>query len=153
MPLVRSTPMIIKATDYPLWYVATTRQRNKYFNAQFRLWGIEHNIEIESLGQQILDILANTPITEQTITDRLPADSKQELSQTSRGGRVTTTNNITLALQWLVATGQLYAINNSPNWPTETVSYAPPSHCYPGLNLAQLPSRPQQLLSFWKKPL
>lgn len=137
--LMRSAPYIIKADQYPAFYAATARQRNKDFNAEFRLWGIEHNADIEILGDIITSMVRDTPLGIETIMARLPVGSVKRLTQTSRGGRVTETTNVALALRWLVANGRLYAANLSPDWRSESPVYGLMSHGYPDLDLTAVP--------------
>lgn len=138
--LMRSTSFIIVAEQYPTFYAATVRQRNKDFNAEFRLWGIEHNEEIEALAEMILAVVGETPLSAETIMAQLPVGAVQRLTQTSRGGRVTETTNLALALRWLVATGQFYAANQATDWRDETLIYGPLRHWYPDLDLTTAPS-------------
>lgn len=138
-PLMRTVPYIIKSEQYPTFHAATARQRNKDFNAEFRLWGIEHNEPIETLAETILAVLGDTPLSAEAVMARLPIGAVQKLSQTSRGGRVTETTNVALALRWLAANGQLYAANALPDWRSESPVYAPLRYGYPDLDLATAP--------------
>src|SRR5687768_8353103 len=49
-PLMHNTSYIVPVAQYPGLLAATARQRNQAFNAEFRLWGLPTNEEIESLG-------------------------------------------------------------------------------------------------------
>jgi|GEM_PF-2213719 len=136
---MRSTPYIVNTNRYIVWHAATARQRKHDFNAEFRLWGIETNDEIERLGQSILSIFGDQPLTSEVITGRLPKDLVQELTQTSRGGRVTKTNNMALTLRWLVSKGVLGVSNDSADWRVENPIYARLNHWYPDLDLSSAP--------------
>lgn len=138
--LMRGAPFIIKADHYPTFYAATARQRNKDFNAEFRLWGIEHNADIEALGDLIVPMVSDMPLDIKTIMAQLPVGSVKRLTQTSRGGRVTETTNVVLALRWLVANGRLYAANRSTDWRSESPVYGLLNHWYPDLDLTAVPS-------------
>ena len=138
--LMRGQAYIIPAAQYSLYYAATTRQRKQQLNSEFRLWGIE-NDEIETLGPAIIDAVGDHPVLIETINDRLISEQRK-LTQTSRGGRVTTTTNINLALKWLTASGKLHAgfISKAPqDWQTVDVAYAPLEYWYPDLELATTP--------------
>lgn len=137
--LMQNGSYIIEADHYPLYHAATARQRNQEFNAEFRLWGVKTNEEIEMVGQAILAILGDQPLTAEVIVEYLPPALVQEYSQTSRGGRVTKTTNIALALRWLTAKGVLYAAHTSPDWRIETLSYAPLNQGYHNLDLSIVP--------------
>jgi hypothetical protein len=78
-------------------------------------------------------------MTVEAIARQLSPERVQELTQTSRGGRITKITNVALALQWLAARGLLYASNSSSNWRVEQTGYARLSHWYPGLDLAAAP--------------
>jgi hypothetical protein len=140
--LMRSTSYIVPAADYPALHRATWRQRNQALNAEFRLWAVE-NDEIERRGEAILDIIGNEPKSLAAITSHLPPDSVRELTQTSRGGRVSTTTNVELALVWLTARGVLCIGQLRPDepadWRTETLVYAPLREWYPDLDLSAAP--------------
>lgn len=137
--LVRSVNYIIPAEAYPTWHAATARQRNKDFNAEFRLWGLPDNEEIERVSQAILDVIDDEPLAAEAIAERLPAGTVKTLTQTSRGGRVTETTNVVLALRWLTARGVLYAANESGDWRAESLVYAPLTYWYPGVDLSVEP--------------
>jgi hypothetical protein len=147
--LMRNSAYIVNTEQYLVWHAATTRQRNKDFNAEFRLWGIESNDDVERWGQAILDVLDDEPLTAETITQRLPQDMVKQLSQTSRGGRVTTTGNVALALRWLAAKGMLGVSRNSSDWRVEEPIYARLTHWHPGLDLSKAPdeAEAQKLLA------
>jgi len=140
MPLMRDAPYLVTIGQLPLLHAATLRQRTQALNADFRLWGVESNAEIEQLGQKILDLPLKWPATQQSISNRLPPDRVAELTQTSRGGRVSTTTTVALALRWLVATGALGITGQPTDWRTEQPLYAPLAHGYPHLNLLDLPA-------------
>ena len=139
-PLMRNTPYIVGTERYVAWHAATTRQRKQDLNAEFRLWGIETNEEIEYLSRAILDVMGDGALTEEAIIDRLPTDSVKELSQTSRGGRVTKTSNVALALRWLVGKGVLNVSKDFMDWQVEKPIYARLNHWYPDLDLSDAPS-------------
>jgi hypothetical protein len=139
-PLMHNTPYIVPIEQYSSLLAATARQRNQAFNAEFRLWGLPTNEEIENLGQAILAMLGEQPETLTEITARLEPERVKELSQTSRGGRVTTTNTVALALRWLVARGDLAVFDTSLDWRQEALAYARLSVRYPDLDLESLPS-------------
>jgi hypothetical protein len=140
--LMRSAGYIIPADQFLMLYAATARQHNQDFNSQFRLWGLD-NSEVEVLEQAILN-RNDWPATVETITAGLPRMLARELSQTSRGGRVSTTSNVALVLRRLVAKGALSATpDNSGPMPlpgTSPLNYAPLATWYPTLDLAAAPS-------------
>jgi hypothetical protein len=136
---MRNSAYIIPSDQYLTLHAATTRQRNQAFNAEFRLWGIERNETMESLGQAIMAVLGDQALPGEAIAARLEPGLAQELSQTSRGGRVTRTSNIALALRWLNARGLLYATNIASDWRSETLVYARLDHWYPELDLEEAP--------------
>ena len=139
--LMRTTPYIIPLEQFVTLHAATARQRKQAFNAQFRLWGIESNDEMERLGQIALNVLGDEPATLETITGRVSPKEVRELTQTSRGGRVTRTSNVALALRWLAAEGALGVSNQAPDWQqTDTPLYAPLNYWYPSLKLANAPT-------------
>lgn len=139
--LMRSTAYIVPVQRYAILHAATARQRNQDFNAEFRLWGLD-NSQVEVLARAILD--GNTwPASAEAITARLPGSLPREVSQTSRGGRVSTSSNVALVLRWLVAKGVLAAtpadsaavhFKSSP-----PLLYAPLSVWYPGPDLSASP--------------
>jgi hypothetical protein len=133
-------PYIVPVEQYPSLLAATARQRNQAFNTEFRLWGLPTNEEIESLGQAIMEVLGEQPETLAEIATRLKPEQVRELSQTSRGGRVTTTSTVALALRWLVAKGELTVSDISPDWRQEAPVYVRLSQAYPDLDLETLPS-------------
>ena len=139
--LMRGQPYLLPVDQFPLYHAATARQRRQNLNSEFRLWDLE-NAEVEQLGQAILAELGDEPATVETIAARLPARHVRELRQTSRGGRVSTTSNVALALHWLTATGLLYAGRDPAtglDWRSERVVYAPLRACYPDLDLNDTP--------------
>lgn len=136
-PLLRSTPYFVPAERFAVWYAATARQRNQALNAEFRLWGLDTNAEVEQLGAQILAQLDDRPVTEAEISERV--SPVKELTQTSRGGRISTTTNVVLALHWLVATAQV-AQDYAADWRREQPVYRPFSVQYPDLDLSDLPA-------------
>lgn len=135
-PAMRNEPGLITVDDYPLLQVATQRQRRRAFNTELINWDIELS-EVEALGQKILEVIGTEPEITEVIIDRLPRDAVRELRQTSRGGRVSTMSNATLALRWLEANGQLAVSQATPpsDWREETPSYAPLSTWLPHLDL------------------
>lgn len=137
-PLLRGVPYLVHVDDFACWLAAAARQRAQLFNAEFRLWGIDSNAEIEQLGRQILAELGERPASAGEIRAGLP--QVKSLTQTSRGGRVSTITTAELALRWLVGTGQLAAVNQAEDWRAEEVIYWPLRQRYSGLDLAQLPA-------------
>lgn len=139
-PLMHNTSYIVPVEQYPSLLAATARQRNQAFNAEFRLWGLPTNEEIENLVQAILAVLGKQPETLTEIAARLEPEQVRELSQTSRGGRVTTTTTVALALRWLAARGEVAVFDTSPDWRQEVPAYARTAAGYPDLDLETLPS-------------
>ena len=137
--LMRNNYYLVPVEQFVTRHTATARQRNQALNAEFRLWGIETNDEIEHLAETILQTFPDQPATTETIAAALPPDSLKVLTQTSRGGRVSQTTNVDLALRWLVGQGQLGVVNLSPDWRDETAAYAPFRQLYPGLDLTTAP--------------
>jgi hypothetical protein len=148
-PLMRSQGYIIPADDFITWHAATTRQRSQAFNSQFRLWGLDTG-QVETLEQAILTTPGEWPASAEAIAYRLLPHLVQTVTQTSRGGRVSTTNNVVLVLEWLAAKGILYVEKDLPGLrdlaglalnPPDLGSqrYAPLNYFYPGLNLAESP--------------
>jgi hypothetical protein len=135
-PAMRNEPGLIAVDDSPLLLIATQRQRRRVFNTEFINWDIELS-EVEALGQKILEVIGTEPTTAEAIIDRLPQEAVRELRQTSRGGRVSTMSNVTLALRWLKANGQLVLNQALPpaDWREETPSYVPLSTWLPHLDL------------------
>lgn len=135
--LMRQARYLIHRDEFVSLHTATARQRKQGFNAEFRLWGID-NEEVDRLSQAILAALGDEPLTESQLTAALASDTVRELSQTSRGGRVSKTTNLALVLDWLVAEGQLYRP------PAELITceptYQPLSQAYPQLDLTSRPS-------------
>lgn len=139
--LMRSTAYIVPAERYAILHAATARQRNQDFNAEFRLWGLD-NSEVETLERATLNS-SEWPASAETIITRLPESLPRDVSQTSRGGRVSTTSNVALVLRWLLAKGALAAtpadltaihFESSP-----PLLYAPLSVWYPTLDLSAAP--------------
>jgi len=137
--LMRNSSYIVEADQFPIFYAATVRQRNQAFNAEFRLWGLETNDELEAVGQAILAELPDQHLSAEAVAGRLSPELVRELSQTSRGGRVTKTTTVDLALRWLAARGLLYAANDSPDWLAKRLKYVPFNRRYPKLDLAAAP--------------
>ena len=137
--LMRSTLYQVPRVQFVNWYAATARQRNQTFNAELRLWGIETNAEIERLGDKILGVLDHRPATIEEVNDRLPASLVRELNQTSRGGRVSTSTNVSLALRWLISSGKLVVSNAADDWWIERLVYQRLDWAYPELDLTNLP--------------
>jgi hypothetical protein len=139
--LMRGQRYIVSADDYTLFYAATARQRKQSLNSEFRLWGID-NAEIEQVSQAILEAMGDQPLSAAEISERLPASLARDLTQTSRGGRVSQTTSIALALHWLSANGVLYAdhtMDKPEREAYESPIYAPLSYWYPELDLTNLP--------------
>jgi hypothetical protein len=140
---MRSTPYIVPTAGYASLHSATWRQRNQALNSEFRLWHID-NDEIGGVADLIHKLVADEPTVLTAIIDRLPPAQVRELSQTSRGGRVTTTTNVELALRWLTGRGVLSAgwstLPQPHAWRTGTASYAPLHHWYPDVDLATAPA-------------
>lgn len=139
-PLMHNTPYIVPTGQYPSLLAATNRQRNQAFNAEFRLWGLETNEEIEALGQAVLAAMAGQPATMAELAGRLEPGLVRELSQTSRGGRVTTTTTIALALRWLASRGEVTVSNASLDWQQEAPVYTRLRQGYPGLEIENPPA-------------
>lgn len=137
--LVRTSPYIVSLEQFVDWHAATARQRNQAFNAEFRLWGIDNNDEIERLGHKILILPGDWPATAASIAAQLPPAEVRQLTQTSRGGRVSQTTNVALALRWLAARGKLAVENVSDNWQEAELAYAPFGRRYPDIDLSQPP--------------
>lgn len=141
--LMRNASCIVPTADYASLHNATWRQRNQALNSEFRLWQID-NDDIEGLAEMIREIVADEPVTLAAIIGKLSSAQVKELTQTSRGGRVTTTTNVELALRWLAGHGMLCAGWSTPprphDWRTDTVSYAPLNHWYPDVDLATAPA-------------
>jgi hypothetical protein len=144
--LMRSTPYIVPVARYATLHAATARQRNQDFNSEFRLWGLD-NSEVEALERAIL-ASGDWPAPVEAISARLPPALPREVSQTSRGGRVSTTSNVALVLRWLVAKGVLSAspaeIKDLPGFAnlaglTKELLYAPLAAWYPELHLSAAP--------------
>lgn len=140
--LVRNTSYVISAASYPAWHAATWRQRNQVLNSEFRLWDIE-NREVENVSQTILETLGDQSATIDSVVGRLPQDLVRELTQTGRGGRVSKTTNVALALRWLCAKGVLCASQEMADarqdWRIENLKYAPLNYWYPDLDLSAAP--------------
>jgi DNA glycosylase AlkZ-like len=141
--LMRNASCIVPTADYASLHSATWRQRNQALNSEFRLWQID-NDEIERLAEMIREIVVDEPVTLAAIIGKLSSAQVRELTQTSRGGRVTTTTNAELALRWLTGHGVLCAgwstLPQPHEWWTDTVSYAPLNHWYPDVDLATVPA-------------
>lgn len=148
--LMRSASYVVMAEDFVTWLTATTRQHNQNFNSEFRLWGLDPG-EVTTLERAILNNPGGWPATAEMIAGRLPQHLVRELSQTSRGGRVSTTNTVALVLRWLVAKGVLGASQDKIKKVTgfravylsslaeEKLIYAPLTHWYPNLDLTAAP--------------
>lgn len=132
-PLMRSAGAIVPAERYPLFHAATARQRSQDSNSEFRLWGLD-NSEVEAVERAIL-AGDNWPASAEAVAARLPQSLVRPLSQTSRGGRVSTTSNVALVLHWLTAKGVLGVSQENPATPV----YAPLHYWYPDLDLAAAP--------------
>lgn len=140
-PLMRGQSYIVAEEDFLTFYAATARQRKQQFNAEFRLWSID-NEEIEGVGAAIVEVVEADPSSAEAIAEHLPAAMQRTLTQTSRGGRVSETTPMALALRWLVANGQLTARRaqgSSGDWRSTAMVYAPLRHWHAGLNLAEAP--------------
>jgi hypothetical protein len=137
--LMRSAGYLAPVERFLTFHAATARQRNQDFNSEFRLWGVD-NSEMTALEQAIL-ARQDWPATAETITAGLPPALVRPLSQTSRGGRVSVTSNVALALRWLAAKGVLGINEQSKNLATraEKPGYAPLRHWYPQLDLSAAP--------------
>lgn len=131
--LMRGASAIVPTERYPLFHAATVRQRHQDFNSEFRLWGLD-NSEVEAVEKGIL-AGGDWPATAEAIASRLPPSLVRPLSQTSRGGRVSTTSTVALVLRWLVARGVLAMSQENPADPV----YAPFRYWYPDLDLAAAP--------------
>jgi hypothetical protein len=137
---MRTAPYLIPVDLYPLWHAATRRQRRQALNAEFRLWGLD-NPEVEQLGAAVLAALAeNGPsLSAAEIGRRLPPGLNRTVSQTSRGGRVTTITLLALALRWLAARGDLALALRPDPWPAFCLEYALFNARYPDLDPAAAP--------------
>lgn len=132
-PLMRSASAIVPAEQYPLFLVATARQRNQDANSEFRLWGLD-NSEVEAIEKVVL-AEEDWPASAEAVAARLPQSLVRPLSQTSRGGRVSTISSVALVLHWLTAKGILGVNQENPANPL----YAPLHYWYPDLDLTALP--------------
>ncbi|HXW00957.1 MAG TPA: crosslink repair DNA glycosylase YcaQ family protein, partial [Anaerolineae bacterium] len=140
--LMRSASYIVPVEDFVSLHAATARQRHQDFNSEFRLWSLD-NSEVEALEKPILAAIGAGPATAETIIERLPSNLVRELSQTSRGGRVSATSNVALVLRWLAAQGILGVSPERPNYPgamhfesmlhPKKETYAPFATLYPSL--------------------
>lgn len=139
--LMRNALYSVPIHRFLVWYAATVRQRNQAINAELRLWGITSNQELEQLADEVLAAIGDHPTTEVDVTARLPVGRVTQLSQTSRGGKVTTTTNVALALRWLVSRGQLVLdyLATESGWSHQPV-FERMSRRYPNYNLSGLPS-------------
>lgn len=142
--LMRNQHYIVTAEKFTHFYAATARQRKQSLNAEFRLWGVD-NSDIERLGEAIMGIIGNQPLTSQSIAEQLAPEARRELTQTSRGGQVSVTSNVDLALRWLAANGQLCAGREQGmlDWRAEEMVYAPLRYWQPGIDLTDLPDEAQ----------
>ncbi len=136
---MRSQPYVVSETDFVTFYAATARQRRQNLNAEFRLWGVE-NRDIEQIGEAIIAAVGMQPATDKAIIEQLPAEMVREVSQTSRGGRVSTTTTAALALRWLVVEGRL-ALGRERgklhDWRNTEFVYAPLTYWHPGIDLGE----------------
>lgn len=131
--LMRSASALVPVERYLLFHAATARQRNQDFNSEFRLWGLD-NSEVEAVEKGIL-AGDDWPATAEAIVARLPSSLVRPLSQTSRGGRVSTTSTVALVLRWLAARGVLAVSQENP----AGLVYAPFHYWYPNLDLSAAP--------------
>jgi hypothetical protein len=141
LALFRSQPYWLPLERLPTFFAATARQRRQSLNSDFRLWGIE-NSEVEQVGQAILALVETTPLPAEEIAGRLDPALRRELSQTSRGGRASTTTNVALALEWLAGNGQLYAARDpalGQAWRQDRLRYGSFRSWFPELDLTHLP--------------
>lgn len=139
--LMRSQLTIVPVESFALYHAATTRQRRQNLNSELRMWGLE-NEEIERWGAAILAVTANQPHTAEAIAAQLPPEARRDLSQTSRGGWVSTTSPVAQALRWLTATGDLYAGRDpaaGAGWRSGARLYAPLAYWYPDIDLSDAP--------------
>lgn len=132
-PLMRSASAIVPVEQYPLFLAATARQRNQDSNSEFRLWGLD-NSEVEAIEKAVL-VGDDWPASAEAVSARLPQSLVRPLSQTSRGGRVSTTSSVALVLHWLAAKGVLGVNQENPANPV----FAPLYYWYPDLDLTVLP--------------
>lgn len=105
-PAMRNLPYLVSVDDFAMFLVATQRQRRQHFNREFITWQVEA-AEIEALAEAIITEFGDGIETVDAIVARLPESNVGQLTQTSRGGRVSYTSNVALALSWLEADGQL----------------------------------------------
>jgi hypothetical protein len=52
--LMQNRPYLVPVELYPTLFAATARQRNQHLNAEFRLWGLPDNKEIEQLAETLV---------------------------------------------------------------------------------------------------
>ena len=135
-PAMRNEPGIVAVDDLTMLHAATQRQRRQAFNTEFINWAIELS-EVEALGQAILEAIGAGPVTAAAIITRLPPGTVRELTQTSRGGRISILSNVALALRWLEANGRLAVSQPEPppDWREEAPAYAPFSTWLPQADL------------------
>ena len=134
-PAIRNEPHLIAAEDFATFLVATQRQRRQAFNTEFIRWQTDQ-AEVEALATAIVNAIDAEATTVDEIASRLPAGSVQQLTHTSRGGRLSETTNLELALNWLEANGQLLKGQATPPdiWREEVITYAPLSTWWPDLD-------------------
>jgi len=135
-PAMRNEPHLVSVEDYAFLQSATQRQRRQHFNSEFINWEIDL-AEVEVLAEAIMTAAGQEPATQAEIEARLRPDLVRQLTQTSRGGRVSTISNVALVLDWLEANGRLAVSQPTPpaDWRTETPSYAPLATWAPHLDL------------------
>ena len=139
--LMRGHRYFVPIEAFSTFQAATARQRRQNLNSEFRLWDIK-NSEIEQLGQAILAVVDDQPRAAEVISNQLSPDVIRDLTQTSRGGRVSQTTNVALALRWLTANGQLYALPDpalATDWRRDEVLYTRSNVWSPETDLIDAP--------------
>jgi hypothetical protein len=135
-PAMRNEPHLIALEDFVTFLVATERQRRQTFNAECLHWQIDQ-AEVEALAGAVLDALNAEPAPVDEIASRLSPEKVRKLTHTSRGGRVSETTSLELALNRLEARGHLARREVAPpeSWQVEATYYAPLSTWWPDLDL------------------
>jgi len=130
-------PHVLAVADFGLILAATGRQRRQAFHTACLTWEVEA-AEIEALAEDVLAAIGETPVTAAQLEAMLPPEKVRPLSQTSRGGRVSRSSTLQLALQRLESEGRLAVGRPSPpaDWREPAQSYAPPAVWWPNLDLS-----------------
>ena len=103
-PGVRNTTQLMLVSDFSLFLTATERQRRQYFNTEFIAWDVAA-ADIEALAAAIVTAIGAEYRSLEELETHLSTHLIRSLSQTSRGGRVSETTTLELALRWLEANG------------------------------------------------